>query len=147
MDEFSGLYKKMCDKAVEIQRLWRETIATRDEYCKKGDYEDGFSSTVNLEGMPKEEREELIENNVWLPRQKEIEERVFKNWGIEEIRKSVQKEFSDYVKNDDLVKKVQQDFEGDERWYALALMFVMEREFKRRWDFDNQEWIEIKKEG
>lgn len=145
MDEFSGLYKKMCEKAVEIQRLWREKIATWNEYCKKGDYEDGFSSTVILEGMPKEKREELIENNVWLPRQKEIEERLFKNWKLESIRKSVQKEFSDYAKNDEIVKKVQQYFESDERWDVLALMFVMEKYYKKRWNFDKQEWIEIKK--
>lgn len=135
----------MCAKAVEIQQLWGETIAEWDEYCEKGDYEDGDSSTVHLKGMPKEEIEDLLENNVWLPRQKEIEGRLFKNWGNEEIRKLVQKQFSDYMENDDLVKKVQKDFKADERLYALALMFVMEKEFKKRWDFDNQEWIEIDK--
>ena len=94
--------------------------------------------------MPKEEIEDLLENNVWLPRKAETERKLFKRWRNEKIRKSVEKEFVGYMKNDDLVKKVQKDFEGDERMSVLAQMFVMEKEFQKRWDFENEEWFEIK---
>ena len=31
MHDFSGLYKKMCEKAIEIQKLWREKIQDWDD--------------------------------------------------------------------------------------------------------------------
>jgi len=77
MNYFSGLYKMMCEKAVEVQKLWRKKIGTWDEYCQKGDYEDGFGETVSLKGMPEDEVEELINNNIWLPLEYQIRRKLF----------------------------------------------------------------------
>lgn len=149
MHDFSGLYKKMCEKAVEIQKLWREKVQTWDEYCRKGDHEDGFATTVSLRGMTQEEIEDLVENNVWLPFEHQIRDKLFRTYGLASIRELVEKSYSDYLgkycENKEKLKKIKERFEGDEISNALALMFVMERDYKKRWDFDKQEWIEIKK--
>lgn len=148
MHYFSGLYKKMCEKAVEIQKLWKEKIQTWDSYCEKGDYENDFSRTVNLRGKTQEEIEELIENNVWLPLEYDIRERVFRTYGLASIRELVEKSYSDYLgkywENKEKLKKIKEHFEGDEISNALALMFVMEKYYKKRWDFEEQDWVEIK---
>ena len=148
MHYFSGLYKKMCEKAVEIQKLWGEKIQTWDEYCRKGDREDGFANTVSLGGMPQEEIEELIENNVWLPLAYQIRDKLFRTYGLASIRELVEKSYSEYIReyfeNKEKLKKIKGHFEGDEISNALALMFVMEGDYKKQWNYEKEEWIEIK---
>jgi len=135
----------MCEKAVEIQKLWRDKIRTTDNYCKKGDYEDDFSRTVNLGGMEEEEIEELISNNVWLPRDFNIQERIFRDYGLASIRKLVEDSYGEYLSNEERVKRVKEYFKGDEIMNVLALMFAMEKYYNKRWDYKNEEWIEIKR--
>jgi len=55
MNEFSGLYKKMCEKAERVQKDWMPQ--EWDDCCEKGDYKDGFSREVHLGIMSNEERE------------------------------------------------------------------------------------------
>lgn len=145
MHYFSGLYKKMCEKAVEIQRIWREKIDPWHEFCRKGDHEDGFGETVGF-GMSEEEIEELIENNVWLPLEYQIREKLFRSYGLASIIELVEKSYSEYIReyseNKEELKKMREHFEGDEIGNVLALMFVMKRYYKKQWDFEKQEWIE-----
>lgn len=143
MNDFSGLYKKMCEKAVEIQKLWREKIQTWDEYCRKGDYENGFSETVSLGGMSEEEREGLIDNNVWLPLEYQMRDKLFRTHGLVSIRELVEKQYCEYWEDEERIKKIREHFEGNEISNVLALMFVMKKYYKKQWDFDKKDWAEI----
>ena len=149
MHYFSGLYKKMCEKAVKIQELWREKIGDWDEYCAKSDHEDDFSSTVHLKGMTEEEIEDLVKNNVWLPLDYQIREKLFRTHGLASIRELVEKSYSDYLseylENKEKLNKIREHFEQDEIMTVLALMFIMKKYYIKQWDFDKQEWVEIKK--
>lgn len=145
MHYFSGFYKKMCEKAVKIQELWREKIEDWDNYCAKSDHEDGFSSTVHLKGMTEEEIEDLVKNNVWLPLDYQIRERLFRTHGLASIRELVEKSYSDYLhehlENEEKLNEIREPFKQDEIMNVLALMFVMEKYYEKRWDFDEDNWV------
>jgi hypothetical protein len=149
MHYFPSIYKKMCMKAMEIQNLWKEKIQDWDEYCRKDDLEDGFGSRVSLGGMPKEEIDELIKDNIWLPLAYQIREKVFRTFGVPAIRKAVELRYTDYMtkllEEEDKLKAIREHFKGDEIGNVIALMFVMEEDYMKRWDFDKEEWIEIKR--
>lgn len=146
MNYFSSLYKKMCENAVEIQSLWKERIQNWDEYCSKEDLEDGFGQEVHLGGMTEDEIEELIGNNVWLPLEYQIREKLFRTHGLASIRDLVEKEYSKYLSdicnNSEELNLLRKHFEGAEIVNAISLMFVMKKYNKKQWDFIKQNWIE-----
>lgn len=141
MHIFSVLYRKMCEKAEEIQKDWKPE--EWDDYCKKGNYEDGITSQFHA-GILSEEIEDFKKNHTWLPRAFQLERRVWKTWGTALIRRLEEKRYVEFIKNEERVEKVKKYFEGDEVLYALALMFVME-DHNKKWDYEKQEWIKIKR--
>lgn len=66
MQEFSGLYRKMSEKAQRIQYEW--IPEQWDDCFERGDYRDGSADIVRQKEMPKEEMENFKAKQVWLPR-------------------------------------------------------------------------------
>jgi hypothetical protein len=145
MDEFSGLYKKMCEKATRLQNEW--VPQQWDDCCKKGDYSDGYVDIVRHEKMSKEQMEKFKENNVWLPRKYQIEERLF-GWGIQKLKDLAIKRFNDeFLLDTEKMKEIKDKFKDKKGdiWDVKALIFIMEYRFRSKWDYDKEEWIKIKK--
>lgn len=146
MNYFSGLYKKMCVNAEEIQGLWRELIQNWDEYCSKEDLEDGFGQEVHIGEMTEDEIEELIGNNVWLPLEYQIREKLFRTYGLASIRDLVENKYAKYLSdicnNLEELNLLKEHFEEAEISNAISLMFVMKKYHKKQWDFEKQNWIE-----
>ena len=147
MDEFSGLYRKMCEKAERLQYEW---IPRRwdDAYFERGDYRDGLADIVRQKEMSEEEMKKFKAKYVWLPRGHDIEDRMLGASRPPKIRDLVLEHYhNDFLKNKEKMKEIEDRFKdkvGD-IWDVKALMFVMEYRFRSVWDFDKQEWIEIKK--
>jgi hypothetical protein len=116
MQEFSSLYRKMCEKAVEIQDIWKPE--EWDECCKKGDHEDGIVKEYHPGILSDEEKKSFKANYAWLPKAHQLEKRVWKTWGLDSIRREVM--------------------------YVIALMFVMEK-VNKEWDFKEEDWVKIKR--
>lgn len=149
MHYFSGHYKKMCAKAEEIQKRWKDNIQDWDEYTPKGDYKDGHGWQVQVKI---DDVDEIIENNIWLPLDYQIKERLFKSYGIKNLREKIEKECSsfitEYLKNKEKSKKIESCF-GDNRteiWNALTLMYWMRKYCQKIWDFDKEDWVKISAE-
>lgn len=136
MHEFSGLYKKMCAKAEEIQKDWKDNIQDFDEYTSKGDYEDGFGTEVQAKI---DDVDVIIENNIWLPLEHQLKEKLF-NKGERKI--SYKKFLKDMVNKPEL-KKIEKHFKGEERMNVLALMFWMRNHSGKEWGFDKEDWVKI----
>ena len=148
MDEFSGLYRKMCEKAERLQYEW---IPRKwgDACFERGDYRDGFADIVRQKGMSEEEMKKFKAKYVWLPRENDLKEsRMLGASRPPKIRDFALEHYhNDFLKNKEKMKEIEDRFKdkvGD-IWDVKALMFVMEYRFRSVWDFDKQEWIEIKK--
>jgi len=137
MEEFSGLFKKMCKTAELIQRKWEPE--EWDSYCEKGDCDDGFVKDVHLNMISKED---LKKNYIWLPKHYEIRERLFPMFagGAVKIIESIEKQFSEFIK--DNIEQVQSHFseKPDNIMNVLAVLFVMECRSPKVWNFDTEEW-------
>ena len=138
MDEFSGLFKKMCETAELIQREWEPK--DWDSYCERGDLEDGFVEDVNLNMISKDE---LKENYIWLPKNYEIRERLFPKFagGAVKIIELIEKQFSEFI--EDKVEQIKTHFseKPDNIMDVLAVLFVMEYRSRKAWNFDTGEWV------
>ena len=92
MQEFSGLYKKMCEKAKEVQDFWEPE--EWDECCKKGDHEeDGIVKQYHPGMLSDEEKKSFKDNHTWLPTSDQLRERAWKTWRYDSIRKLKEKEY------------------------------------------------------
>ncbi len=148
MDEFSGLYRKMCEKAERLQYEW--IPQQWDDCFKKGDYRDGLADIVRQKEMPEEKMKKFKAKYAWLPRENDLREsRILEASMPHKIKKwvLVRHYHNDFLKNKEKMKEIENRFKDkvDDIWDVKALMFVMEHRFRRVWDFDKQEWIEIKK--
>ncbi len=146
MDEFSGLYRKMCEKAERIQYEW--IPQQWDDCFKKGDHRDGLADIVRQKEMPEEEIKKFKAKYAWLPRGHDIKDRMLGASRPPKIRDLVLEHYhNDFLKNKEKMKEIENRFKDkvDDIWDVMALMFVMEHRFRSVWDFDKQEWIEIKK--
>jgi len=141
INNFSRLYKKMCGTAEEIQQLWPTVWREGNDCCEKGKYEDGSSKKLQLEGLKKEARKELLSRNIWIPCDLELRIRSLPNNTLNRNVKYVLKDLRDYLMNKRRGDKVKEYFTGDEINYALTLMFVMKERFNKRWDFRHEGWV------
>ena len=141
IDNYSRLYKKMCGTAEEIQQLWPTVWREGNDCCEKGRYETGSSNKLQLEGLKKEAREELLSRNIWIPCDLELRIRSLLNNPLDQNMKRVLKDLHDYLLNKRMGDKVKEYFAGDEINYALTLMFVMKERFNKRWDFRHEGWV------
>jgi hypothetical protein len=141
INNFSRLYKKMCGTAEEIQLLWPTVWREGNDCCEKGRYEDGSSHKLQLEGLKKEERKELISRNIWIPCDLELRTKSLYDKTLNRNMAFVLKDLRDYLMNKKVCDKVRKYFMGDEINYALTLMFVMKERFSKRWDFKHEGWV------
>jgi uncharacterized protein (UPF0335 family) len=91
--------------------------------------------------------EKFKENNVWLPRKYQIEERLF-GWGIQKLKDLAIKRFNDeFLLDTEKTKEIKDKFKDKKGdiWDVKALIFIMEYRFRSKWDYDKEEWIKIKK--
>ena len=149
MGEFSGLYKKMCEKAERLQYEWIPRNWD-DAYFERGDYRDEVADIVRQEGMSEEEMKKFKAKYAWLPRENDLRDgRMLGASMPHKVKKWVLVEHyqNDFLKNKEKMKEIENRFKDkvDDIWDVKALMFVMEYRFRSVWNFDKQEWIEIKK--
>ena len=104
MQEFSGLYKKMCEKAKEVQDFWEPE--EWDECCKKGDHEeDGIVKQYHPGMLSDEEKKSFKDNHTWLPTSDQLRERAWKTWRYDSIRKLKEKEYIKFLEDEDREKR------------------------------------------
>ena len=146
MQEFSGLYRKMCEKAERLQYEW--IPQQWDDCFKKGDYRDGLADIVRQKEMSKEEMKKFKAKYVWLPRGHDIEDRMLGASRPPKIRDLVSEHYhNEYLKKEEKMKEIDNKFKDkvDDIWDVKALMFVMEYRFKSVWDYKKEEWAKIKR--
>ncbi len=103
MQVFSGLYKKMCGKAEELQDIWEPE--EWDECCKKGDHEeDGIVKEYHPGILSDEEKKSFKANYTWLPKGNDVERRVWKTWGLDSIRRLKEKEYDEFLEDKERMK-------------------------------------------
>jgi len=93
MQEFSGLYKEMCEKAIEIQTRWNPQ--KHDCHCQKGDWKDGPASYI-LTDVKKEDVEDSF---VWLPLDDELLERILSRFRHPEVISNHLNKFERYIQD------------------------------------------------
>jgi hypothetical protein len=133
----------MCGTAEEIQQLWPRVWREGNDCCEKGKYEAGSSKKLQLEGLKKEARKELLSRNIWIPCDLELRTKSLLINTLNHNMKYVLKDLRDYLMNKRMGDKIKEYFKGDEINYALTLMFVMKERFNKRWDFRHEGWFKI----
>lgn len=146
MDSFSGYFKTMCAKAVEIQRLWPELDRPdqeRDYYYPKGEYKDGFVDSYHMKELPKDKEKDFFDNNIWLPQYFQIMQRLFPRiaQGAPGIVKNLNDSYYDYWESKKVEPFLNEHFPDREKDHARAIMFIMEYWFKKEWDDKKTEWV------
>ena len=148
MEQFSARFKRMCAEAIEIQRLWPELERPEQEwdyYCLKGEYKDGFADYRPLVKLLKGDEKAFFENNIWLPQDFQIVQRLFPRLacGSPPIIENLKTQYSEYWRTQKAEPFLQNYLNEDERRHARALMFVMESWFNKEWKEESQKWVKI----
>lgn len=146
MNSFSGYYKTMCAKAIEIQRLWPELDRPeqeRDYYCPKGEYTDGFVDSYEMRQLPKEDEKEFFKNNIWLPQEFQIIQRLFPRiaCAVPGIIKNLNNAYYEYWESKRVEPFLNEHFQDREKDHARAMMFIMEYWFKKEWSDHDANWV------
>lgn len=148
MESFSGYFKIMCAKATEVQRLWPELDRPEQEWdycCPKGEYQDGIIHSLHMKELPKAAEKEFFANNIWLPQEFQIRERLFPRvaYRIQGIIKNLNDAYYAYWKSNKAEPFLNEHIQDREREHARALMFIMEYSFRKEWVDKNNEWESI----
>ncbi len=142
MEEFSGLYKKMCETADRIQREWEPQ--QWDNYCEHGDRHNGLTKFVQEEKISKEKADELRANYVWLPKEYEIIERLLPKFarGAAKLIELIKEQYSEFIYNHVEIVKSQFSEKPVNIMDVLAVLFFMEYKAHKVWNFDSEEWVD-----
>lgn len=136
MEWFSGKYKKMCEKAERLQEPWNPV--EWEYYCEKGDYVDGdVLNQVHL-GIIEEPIDQWKENNIWLPTETDLIERVIPI-GIDKINQYRMEKYTKYVYEENK-QLIEESSNKDDVVKILALKFAMKR-WGFDWDDEKEEWV------
>ncbi len=128
--DISGKYVEMCEKAEEIQKLWR--FENGDYLCLKVD-KIPYVHTTCCEGCKWE-----IENeeNIWLPRQDQLQKMISNKciikWEPEKYPLHLSAILEEYIDEriDDWDAQSWQPDSMEKLW----LLFVMEKEYNKVWN-------------
>ena len=111
----SETYIKMCEKAVEIQKIWNPTF---------GDWlQDEYISIVSDEELARENKKK---NDVWLPRQDQLQEMVGCNPG------------NWIIWMDKFISDREYFYTLEQTWLA----FVMKKKYGKIWN--GEDWVVVK---
>ena len=138
----SKTYIKMCEKAEEIQKIFRgKGVNKYSEDIYKCTSPDGGCMARGFNGLDACDKCEY--NTVWLPRQDQIQEMVgsktaelidnFYWFCINEARNS--DGYMDCIHDGDPEKIDQKSME------QLWLSFVMKEKYQKTWDSEKEEWV------
>lgn len=126
-------YILMCEKAIEIQKIWHSKFINYGDETNKGTvqeleeyYSDDDTWNLKADGNYFDSR-----NLIWLPHQDQLQEIISESWS--NINKN-NEDILDVWYN--FVKKQLPIYSFEKLW----LMFAMKEKYNKIWDKKKQEW-------
>jgi len=122
-------YIKMCEKAVEMQKLWNWRISPVGDYCWLGD--EYLECAIFICTMPMIQ----LEGRIWLPRQDQLQDMVDNNtlaWNLMVFYDWTNTNHSLISPNDCRYQKINSAYYTSME--QLWLAFVMKEKYNKVWD-------------
>ena len=131
-----GLYIEMCEKAEEIQWLWKPEVGDRVAIIFEGD--NYIIATINEKflhdwfAFPKNKEIKII----WLPREKELRKKCHWQYDFSILCPYAIEEYLAGFAKKIFPKK------GFSNWEVFWLLLYMYQKYHKVWDEEKEEWVE-----
>lgn len=137
-------FVKMCSKAEEIQRVWQPKIGDividkTLKYYKEQGFEVIHREMFIENIIGKIEYSEIwCDGDLWIPTQQDLQDLCLVNGELQNITEYVE-EFYKFCKEQHKLVTFYNN-----SWEKLWLLFLMKNTWNKEWNFQREEWVEIK---